>query len=108
MSRDSVIVIVPFSQVQHESESYGDFWRFTPSCMRELFAANGFDIVYESESPLRNAAIYLLFVGSRNPERYKDVLPPYRKIDIAGSWIGASLLVSFFQAIMCRIKKKGL
>jgi len=94
LSRDVVIVVVPFSQLQHENASYGDYWRFTPSALRRMFQDNGFTIVYESESPQRNAAIYLFFVASRNPERYRDKLPPHQPIKRAGRWIGSSVVVS--------------
>ena len=92
MSRDAVIVVVPFSQVQHESDSYGDYWRFTPTCLRRLFKDNGMEVVFEAESPHHDASIYLLFVGSRNPERYTSLR--YRRISEAGSWIGRSYLIS--------------
>ena len=92
MSRDAVIVVVPFSQIQHESDSYGDYWRLTPSCLRKLFEENGLTVVYEAESPAKNAAVYLLFVGSRLPKRYELRMPPYRPIKIAGHWIGRRLL----------------
>ncbi len=88
MTKDIVIVIVPFSQVQHETESYKDYWRFTPSCMRELFKENGLDVIYEAESKHRNAAIYLLFVASRNPERWKERMPKFEPITEAGKSIG--------------------
>lgn len=105
MSRDVVIVVVPFSQVQHESDSWGDYWRFTPSCLRKLFAANGLEVVYEAESPHKNAAVYLLFVGSRFPERYRGKLPRYRPIHRAGSWIGRRLIVSGTQFAKHRAKQ---
>ena len=105
MSRDAVIVVVPFSQVQHESGDWGDFWRFTPTCLRALFAENGLEVVYEAESPHKNSAIYLLFVGSRHPTRYQAVLPRYRKVATAGSWMGASLIVSGIQFIKYRVSK---
>jgi len=105
MTRDVVIVVVPFSQVQHESESYGDFWRFTPTCVRELFTENGLEIVYEAESPNRNSAIYLLFVGSRNPERQTENLPPFKNVEIAGAWIGASILVSGIQYVKEKLRR---
>lgn len=105
MTRDVAIVVVPFSQVQHESESFGDYWRFTPSCLRELFAENDLDVVFEAESRDRNAAVYLLFVGSRNPERYRHRFPSYRKIETAGSWIGASFLVSCYQYVLNKVRK---
>ncbi|MFC1739004.1 hypothetical protein ACFL1G_08155 [Planctomycetota bacterium] len=88
MSKDAVIIVVPFSQVQHEADSYKDYWRFTPSCMRKMFQKNGLEVIYEAESKAKNAAIYLLFVGSRHPERWRDKMPKYDPIQEVGRWIG--------------------
>lgn len=108
MSRDVVIVVVPFSQVQHESESYGDFWRFTPTCLRQLFEENGMTVIYEAESPYRHASIYLVFVAARHPERHTGRtgrIPRFRKIRAAGNWIGTSLLVSGLQFTTHRVSR---
>lgn len=35
MSRDIVIIILPFAQELHETESFGDYWRFTPSALKK-------------------------------------------------------------------------
>lgn len=105
MSRDAVVIVVPFSQVQHESESYGDYWRFTPTCLRRLFEVNGMEVIYESESPHRDAAIYLLFVASRQPERHRVDFPAVRHIKTAGRWLGASLLVSGLQFAAHRARR---
>lgn len=91
MSRDIVLVVVPFSQIEHETESYRDYWRFTASCMRQLFEENGMDVIYEAQSPYRNAATYLLFVGSKHPNSWRNKLPDYEYIKDSGSWIGKSL-----------------
>ena len=88
MSKDAVIVVVPFAQVQHETDDYGDYWRFTPSCVRKLFEENGMKAVYEASSPYRHAAIYLLLIGSRYPHRWMGYLPPYRPSNTVGDWIG--------------------
>jgi len=105
MSRDVVIVVVPFSQVQHESDSYGDYWRFTPSALRKMFEEQGLSVVYESESPDKDAAIYLLFVASRHPEKHRAAMPRHAPIKLAGTWIGASLLVSGIQFATHRARK---
>ncbi len=105
MSRDVVIVVVPFSQVQHESDSYGDYWRFTPSALRKMFQDEGLTVIYESESPDKNAAIYLLFVASRHPERHRASMPKHQPIKLAGTWIGSSLLVSGIQFATHRARK---
>lgn len=87
-SRDVVIVVVPFCQVQHEKDSYLDFWRFTPTCLRYLFKENGLEVIYEAQSKDENAAIYLLFIGSRSPQKWKQLMPVYEKIKECGQWIG--------------------
>ena len=90
ISRDVVIVVVPFVQVQHESDDWKDYWRFTPSCLRELYDQNGFVVLYEAESPYKNSSVYLFSIGSRHPDRWENKLPPYRQVHNAGQWIGRS------------------
>lgn len=89
MTRDVLIVVVPFTQVQHEGIGYSDYWRFTPACLRRLFGENGLEVIYESCNNDDNAAVYLFFVGSRHPDRWREAMPPYEPITNAGAWIGA-------------------
>ena len=89
LSKDIIIIVVPFAQIQHAvGKSYEDYWRFTPTVIRTLFRDNGLEVIYESESPHENSAVYLFFVGSRYPEQWEDSLPEYTLIEKAGSWIG--------------------
>ena len=91
LSRDAVIVVVPFAQVMHESDDWKDYWRFTPSCMRALYRENGLGVIYEAQSPHKNSGIYLLMVGSRQPDQWTGRLPSYQSLDACGEWIGAHL-----------------
>jgi hypothetical protein len=91
LSKDVTIVIAPFAQVQHESDEWKDFWRFTPACLRRLHEENGLTVVYEAESPHSNSGVYLLSVGSRHPDCWRTRLPPYEPICAAGRWIGLSV-----------------
>lgn len=100
MSRDVVMVIVPFAQVQHEIGSFGDFWRFTPTCLRALFQENGLQVVYEAENYDRNAATYLLFVGARHPERWQAQLPAYEPLEQSARWIGHTPLRDAFHSLV--------
>lgn len=97
MSRDVVIVVVPFAQIEHQTDSFGDFWRFAPGALRTLFAENGLSVVYEAESPDRNAGVYLLFVGARDAARWRPLMPHAAKVRDAGRWIGASSLSGLAQ-----------
>ena len=99
MSRDVVLVVVPFAQVQHECDSFRDFWRFTPSCLRFLYEENGLSMIYHSESGDRDAAIYLLSIGVRHPERWTGKLPASPGSYPAGKWLGRSLLAATAESL---------
>lgn len=88
LTRDLLIVVVPFCQIQHELESFGDYWRFTPSCLRELFKRNGMTVVYESSNEDFACGNYLLFCGSHRPDSHKSDLPPFTPLGLQGRWIG--------------------
>jgi len=92
MSRDVVIVVVPFAQVEHDTDSFGDFWRFAPGALRKLFQENGLTVVHEAESPDSNAGIYLLFVGARDGSRWRTAMPKSAEVRDVGRWIGASFV----------------
>ena len=89
LSADLVIVVVPFAQVQHENVGYQDFWRFTPTCLRALFAEHDFEVVYEAANDDFNASVYLFVVGSRNAERWRGRFPAWQPLEKAASWIGS-------------------
>jgi hypothetical protein len=91
LSKDIVIVVVPFSQVQHAvNRSYGDYWRFTPLALRKLFEENGLKVIYEAESPFQDSSVYLFFVGSRHPEKWEGFVPDFTPIKQSGKWIGTT------------------
>lgn len=94
LSRDVVIVVVPFAQELHYSDSYGDFWRFSPMCLRRLFAENGLEVVYEAASPHEDAGIYVMAVGSRRPGVWRSQMPDWKPVESLGEWIGGRRSVS--------------
>ena len=110
LSRDIVVIVVPFAQMQHEGIDWQDYWRFTPTCIRALFRENGLGTVYESASPQRDAAIYLLFVASRHPSSWAGKLPSCPHLNAIGKWIGRSPARTGYadvrRAILRRLYKK--
>jgi hypothetical protein len=70
MSRDIVILVVPFLQPMHAD--YGDYWRFTPLCLQKLFEQNGLKVLYCSFNNHVNASTYVFCVASKNPEKWKS------------------------------------
>ncbi len=86
ITRDVLIVIVPFMQDEHFSPGlYGDYWRFTPHGLSRLFEINGMTTVSMQYNSNPWYPIYLLGVGAFNPERWKDRMPaPYPESQRAG------------------------
>lgn len=71
LSRDLVIVVVPFLQKMHGD--YGDYWRFTPSALHRMFADHGFSVVYSAFNNHRRTAVYLFMVAARQPEKWQQI-----------------------------------
>ncbi len=92
LSNDIVIIVVPFAQEQHENEGYEDYWRLTPTCIRKLFELNEMEVIYEATNKDFNAATYLFFVASKNPEKWILKMPKYNRICNAADWIGTDKL----------------
>ena len=72
LSRDTVILVTPFIQQVHFSAgSYGDYWRFTPMCLRRMFEENGLSVVYQSANDNEWYISYVFTVATKHPERWK-------------------------------------
>lgn len=71
LSKDIVIVVVPFIQKTHTTNSYSDYWRISANGLRELFRKNGFSIVYLESSPYSFASVYHVCVATKNPGSWK-------------------------------------
>lgn len=115
MSRDLVIVVVPFIQTQHENKNVLDYWRFTPTALREMFRRRGFETVYEAANSHAVAGIYILFVASRHPERWRGKMPDFQPLHAVGetplaSFIrktGKSLENTARRAVRGLVKREG-
>lgn len=73
MSRDAILVIVPWMQHLHGPED-GDFWRFSPYAMRRLLADRGFAIVAEQAGPQGGKVRYLGYLAARDPKPWQERL----------------------------------
>ena len=68
MSKDAVMLVVPFVQQMHAE--YGDYWRFTPTCLQRLFEKNGFTPVYLSYNGDVGASVYIFVIAVRDPKKW--------------------------------------
>jgi len=71
LSKNIVIIVVPFLQQVHGS--YDDYWRFSPSVIKKLFEENGLSLIYLSFNNHKKASIYIFAIGSRNPDKEKEI-----------------------------------
>jgi hypothetical protein len=69
MSRDVVILIVPFLQQYHSD--YGDYWRFTPLALKRMFEERGLALVYLSFNGHPRSSVYVYCIAVRDPERWR-------------------------------------
>jgi len=70
LSRDIVILIVPFLQQWH-GEDFEDYWRFSPSAIRKLFKNQGFTLIYLSYNNHKRSSVYIFCIASKNPAKWK-------------------------------------
>lgn len=73
MSRDVVIIVVPFVQQMHGH--YGDFWRFSPQAIERMFVDEGFSLAYLSFNNHHRASVYVFAIAVRNRNKWSKHLP---------------------------------
>lgn len=96
LTRDLLILVVPFVQEQHFTADYGDYWRFTPQVLHLLGAENGLKTVLVRWNDHRNAATYILWVGSRHPDRHRFLPEQFGQQEgVPGSWVGRRRILEF-------------
>ncbi len=80
MTRDALVITVPFLQEQHTD--YGDYWRFTPTCLARLLRKTGLQPVYIDYNDAARDSIYVVAVATRYPERWSSIRSlPGNKLD---------------------------
>ncbi len=72
LSKDVVITVMPFSQSVHYTNSYSDFVRLTPYYLKKFFEEKGFTVLLSTANENPYYTVYIIFIVSKFPERYKD------------------------------------
>lgn len=82
MSKDILIIVVPFMQQLHGS-GYKDYWRFTPESLKKMYLKYGFTPRYISANAKDKASIYIFSIGYRDnkwdsfiPKKFEDRINP--------------------------------
>ena len=72
MSKDIVIIVLPFLQEQHAD--YGDYWRFTPMAIRQMFERNAMEMIYVNYNDEPNESIYIFAIGRKRHDKWNEIL----------------------------------
>ena len=83
LSRDVVVIVVPFSQGVHYSDSYGDYLRFSPYFLERFFGQRGFSTLLCDSNDQPFSPVYVTFIASRHPARHPRFSSAPRRYDIS-------------------------
>ncbi|NJM70942.1 MAG: hypothetical protein HC862_12330 [Scytonema sp. RU_4_4] len=104
MSRDIVIIVVPFLQQMHAS--YGDYWRFTPLTIKRMFEENRMLLLYLSFNSHKNASVYIFAVATKNESKWTEkihkefsYLEKDKPLDGFESYIGCHAIQNHFYSM---------
>lgn len=108
LSKDIVIIIVPFLQEMHGED---DYWRFSPLAIKNLFEENEFKLLYLNFNNHRYSSVYIFAIGSKNPENWKDKIKYEFKNKINDEYCGSKAIDYFpylisFKLRLQRVLKK--
>lgn len=95
MSKDIVIVVVPFLQEQHAKHAdYGDYWRFTPLAVEMLFQENNMEMLYINYNDAINNSIYIFSIATKNIGEWDEIrhMGGNRIHDISNHMIGTKII----------------
>jgi hypothetical protein len=81
LSRDVVVIVVPFSQSVHYSNSYSDYVRFSPYFLERFFAQRGFATLLCDANDQPFSPVYVTFIASKYPARHPEFSSAPRRYD---------------------------
>lgn len=76
LSKDIIVLVIPFLQQQHWTNSYGDYWRFTPKGIIKNLENRNFKVLYLSTTPFKNNSVYIFVIATRQPEKWNGNFQP--------------------------------
>lgn len=72
LSKDIVILVLPFLQEHHSNYGFGDYWRFSPLVIERLFQDNQYVVLYQSFNHHIMSSVYVFSIAARNPEKWEN------------------------------------
>jgi len=63
LSKDTIIIVLPFLQEQHTNSDFKDYWRISPQAINEMFERNNCKLAYINANDYKNSSIYIFAIG---------------------------------------------
>lgn len=76
LSSDIVIIVVPWLQQMHTD--YGDYWRFSPQALSNMFSERGLTMLYLSWNDHPRSAVYVFAIAARKSSHWLRHFPDER------------------------------
>ncbi len=109
IAKEVCIIVVPWMQEVHVTDSFSDFWRFSPYAIEKMFHENGYRMVVCNYNNDIDTAVYLFCIGIRNEILKK--YPHFEEVILknnfpAGEWLGRKTIIQQFikkfKKLFCR------
>jgi hypothetical protein len=82
MSKDMLVIVVPFSQSMHYTGSYSDYLRFTPFYFTESLKKYGYTLLVFDKNQQPFEHIYITMIFSRYPEKHSFIDEKPENLDV--------------------------
>jgi len=73
LSRDVIVIVIPFVQSVHYTESYNDYVRLTPHYLKKYFENKGFTVLLSTANGQPFSDVYVVFIVTRYPDKHKKL-----------------------------------
>lgn len=93
MTRDTVIIVLPFAQLEHGKDHYNDYWRFTLQSLNKLFELNEMEVIYQCANNEINTSVYIMAVATKKPKKWRNKFPKDDVPEVLAHWLGEDLPV---------------
>lgn len=105
LSKDIVIFIVPQCQKIHDYQrGYQDYWRFTPFSIEKMFEKNGMKPLVRKTTTGLSSSLYLYYIASKQPEKWKNVFPEITPIENYLNWKNDGSTCAFLSFLHLKIE----
>ena len=77
LSKDIVIIVAPFAQDYHRTDTFGDYHRFSPTWLKNIIENKGLKVISCNDNRDNPGTIYVIMTATKNPDKRQWIWPSY-------------------------------